>query len=78
MLTNEEEAPEAQYSTASFIKVIQQDGTMMDDIPVPWWPGGPMTKYVVVDGSGNVFVGTFDFEGSEDEPPTSFTINKER
>jgi len=78
VLTNEEEAPGAQYSTASFIKVIQQDGTMLDDIPVPWWPGGPMTKYVVVDGSGNVFVGTFDFEGSEDEPPTSFTINKER
>jgi len=78
ILTKEAAAPGAQYDEASYLKVIQQDGTMLDDIPVPWWPGGPMTKYVVVDGSGNVFVGTFDFEGSEDEPPTGFTINKER
>jgi len=78
VLTNEEEAPGAQYSTASFIKVIQQDGTILDDILVPWWPGGPMTKYIVVDGDGNIFVGTYYFIGSEDDPPTGFTINKER
>jgi hypothetical protein len=77
VLTNEEEEPGAQYSTASFIKVIQQDGTILDDIPVPGWPGGPMTRYIVVDEEGNVFVGTFDFEGSEEEPPTGFIISKE-
>jgi hypothetical protein len=78
VLTDEEEEPGAQYSTGSFLKVIQQDGTILDDIPVPSWPGGAMTKYIVVDEDGNIFVGSFNFEGSEDEPPTSFTINKER
>ncbi|OFY64586.1 MAG: hypothetical protein A2V64_04800 [Bacteroidetes bacterium RBG_13_43_22] len=78
ILTKEEEAPGAQYENASYLKVIQQDGTMLDDIPVPVWPGGGMTKYVVVDGPGNVFVGTYDFTGteSEDDPPTGVLISK--
>jgi hypothetical protein len=75
-LTDEEEAPGAQYSTGSFLKVIQQDGTILHDIPVPSWPGGAMTKYIVVDEAGNIFVGTFDFKGPEDEPPTGFVIMK--
>ncbi len=78
VLTNEEEAPGAQYNTASFVKVIQQDGTILDDIPVLDWPGGPMTKYIVVDEDGNLFVGSFDFEGSEDEPPIGFSITRKR
>jgi hypothetical protein len=78
VLTNEEEAPGAQFSAASFLKVIQPDGTIVDDIQVLSWPGGPMTKYIVVDGAGNVFVGSFDFEGSEDEPPSGFSITKKR
>ena len=78
VLTNEEEAPGSQYSTGSFIKVIQQNGAIPEDIPAPSWPGGTMTRYIVVDETGNIFVGTFDFAGSEEDPPTGFTINKER
>jgi hypothetical protein len=78
VLTKEAEEPGAQYDEASYLKVMQQDGTILDDIPVPVWPGGPMTKYLVVDGAGNIFVGTFDFTGaeSEDAPPTGFVIMK--
>jgi len=78
ILTKEAEAPGAQNDEASYLKVIQQDGTLLDDIPVPVWPGGAMTKYVVVDGPGNVFVGTYDFTGteSEDDPPTGVLISK--
>lgn len=78
ILINEEEAPGAQYSTASYVKIIQDDGTILDDISVPDWPGGPMTKYIVVDKDGNICIGTFDFEGSEDDPPSGFIINIER
>ena len=78
ILTNEEETPGTQSTTDSFIKVIQQDGTVLEDIPVPGWPGGPMTKYIITDRAGNIFVGTFDFTGtvSEDDPPTGFLITK--
>jgi hypothetical protein len=78
ILTKEAEAPGAQYDEASYLKVIQQDGTVLNDIQVPVWPGGPMTKYIVVDGQGTIFIATYDFTGVEspDDPPSGILISR--
>ena len=52
--TFESESPDAQFDEGSYVKVIQQDGTILDDFPVPAWPYGPTTKHIVVDGEGSV------------------------
>ncbi len=79
--TMESESPGAQYDEGSYLKVMQQDGTILNDYPVPVWPGGPMTKYIVVDEQGNIFVAQYDFTGSSDTesqdiPPTGLLISK--
>jgi hypothetical protein len=76
--TFESQAPGAQVDEGSYLKVMQQDGTILNDYPVPTWPGGPMTKYIVVDAQGIIFVAEYDFTGSEspDDPPTGLMIRK--
>ncbi|MCX6302659.1 MAG: hypothetical protein NTW82_10790 [Bacteroidia bacterium] len=79
--TFESESPGAQVDEGSYLKVMQQDGTILNDYPVPVWPGGPMTKYIVVDEQGNIFVAEYDFTGSadtesQDIPPTGLLIRK--
>jgi hypothetical protein len=79
--TSESESPGAQVDEGSYLKVMQQDGTILNDYPVPVWPGGPMTKYIVVDEQGNIFVAEYDFTGSadtesQDIPPTGLLIRK--
>jgi hypothetical protein len=79
--TSESRTPGAQVDEGSYLKVMQQDGTILNDYPVPVWPGGPMTKYIVVDEQGNIFVAEYNFTGSadtesQDIPPTGLLISK--
>ncbi len=76
--TIESETPDVQFYTASCVKVIQQDGTVLNDYSVPAWPNGPMTKHIVVDAQGTIFVATYDFKGTElpDDPPTGILISR--
>jgi hypothetical protein len=76
--TEESQVAGAQNSDASYVKVITPGGEIKSDFPVDTWPGGAMTRYIVVDNDGLVFVASFDFTGaaSPDDPPTGFIIKR--
>ena len=76
--TFESQSPDSQFDEGSYIKVIQQDGTFLNEYPVPAWPGGGIAKYIVVDAQGTIFVAEYNFSGTEsqDDPPTGFLIRR--
>jgi hypothetical protein len=68
--------PMAQFDNAASIRVVSPEGTLQYKLPVVPWPGGPMTRYIVVDNEGSVFEAFFTGSELEDSPPTDFIIRK--
>jgi len=76
--TFESDIPEAQFSQASYIKVMSQTGALLNNFKVAPWSGGPITKDVAIDGKGNIFIASFNSPNAEssEEPPSELNIRK--
>lgn len=76
--TFESQTPDSQSYDASYLKIIQDNGVILNDYSVPAWPNGPMTKHIVIDTQGTIFVATYDYTGAEspDDPPKGIIISK--
>jgi hypothetical protein len=77
--TYENEVPGAQYIEESYIKVISPSGKMVQEIKVNPWPGGSITKDIIVDADGNIIAASLEGTGNEspdDETPARIVFYK--
>lgn len=72
--TSESDEPGAQFPKASYIKVISQNGTLLNNIKVDPWAGGPITKDIIVDENGNIFITHFKEGETPDSLPAEFYL----
>ena len=72
--TFESESPDAQCAEVSFIKIMSQNGELLNDIKVKASPGTD----IVINRNGNIFESSFEFKKaiSPDDEPSGLIINK--
>ena len=74
-LVNEND-PMSQLGYTLVLTVVAPGGSLLKRMPVWSWPGGSMTRHIVVDNDGSVFEGYFTGSEMEDSPPTDFIVRK--